>query len=172
MPISDALAHRINELDSEMMAVAAKERGLATSAYLWSQGLFILALVCSVAAAVCGIFFDVSAKVVGGIAALPPLIHFCASNLKLDARFGWHYRKYYAMVALHSRLRFQLPEEPTADNVAAIAKDRDHIVEVLEDDWKKTAATSYGEILRQAESSVKAQSSGTSAGQGPAARGD
>src|ERR1700675_1815415 len=123
MPTSDAITKRINDLDAELLAVAAREKSLAKSAYLWSQGLFIAALLCSVAAAICGLFFNISGKIVGGIATLPPIIAFVATNLKLEARSSWHYKKYYVLQALHSRLVFQLPENPTADNVSSIAID-------------------------------------------------
>jgi hypothetical protein len=136
-------------LDSELTVWRDKERSLARSGYLWSQGLFILALLCSVGAAVAGLFFNLPGHTVGGIAALPPLIAFIATNLKLEARSDWHYRKSYLFDTLHSRLMYQLPAAPTVDNIAAIAHDRDTMVDQMEAEWKKTSAISWTEMLRE-----------------------
>src|SRR5271169_1735159 len=115
MAISPELTARKASLVSELEAANRRAHGNGKSAYIWSQFLFMLALGCSVAAAISGLFFYVSAKIVGGIAALPPLIAFVAVNLKLEARSRWHYKKSYGMDALRSRLVYQLPEEPTVD---------------------------------------------------------
>jgi hypothetical protein len=140
---------RKTALVNELEAARRKAYGNAKSAYLWSQFLFILALGFSVAAAVSGVFFDVSAKIVGGIAALPPLIGFVAVNLKLEGRSSWHYRKSYGMDALRSRLLYQLPEEPTVDNIAAIAEARDKLNDEMQDEWERTITVSWGEMLKQ-----------------------
>jgi hypothetical protein len=149
MPSSHEIAERKARLDAELSEADRKAYGLAKSAYLWSQFLFILALCCSVAAVVSGVFFDISPKIVGGIAALPPLIAFVAINLKLEARSSWHYRKSYAMAALRSRLRFQLPEDPTAEHISAIAQDRDNVIDQMESEWDQTITVNWGEMLKQ-----------------------
>lgn len=159
MPLSQEVIERVSKLDSELKASSAKAYGLARSAYLWSQFLFILALCCSVAAAICGIVFNISPKIVGGIAALPPLIAFIAINVKLEARSSWHYRKSYALDALHSRLIYQLPENPTVDNVAAIARDRDKVITDMEREWDQTITVSWGEMLKQRPATSAHQSS-------------
>jgi hypothetical protein len=150
MPISQEIAERKARLDAELSEADRKAYGLAKSAYLWSQFLFILALCCSVAAVVSGVFFNnISPKIPGGIAALPPLIAFVAINLKLEARSSWHYRKSYAMAALRSRLRFQLPEDTTAEHISAIAQDRDDVIDQMELEWDQTITVNWGEMLKQ-----------------------
>ena len=133
----------------ELNTDSQKYFGLAKSAYLWLQGLFILALCCSVVAAICGLFFEVSGRIVGGIAALPPIIAFVAVDLKLQARSNWHYRKAYALSALRSRLLYQLPAEPTVDNIAAIAKARDDSNDAMEKEWQETMGTNFVDMLKQ-----------------------
>jgi len=158
MPVSEQIAYRINLLDSELVKERDKAYGLAKSAYLWSQFLFTAAILCSVAAAICGLFFNLSGKAVGGIAALPAILAFIAVNLKLEARASWHYRRAYEMNELHSRLLYQLPETPTADNVAAIAKDRDTVINKMHDEWDKTITVNWAEMLKQRQSLPKPQS--------------
>ena len=148
MTTSLELTSRKMTLVNELQAAVRKAHGNARSAYLWSQFLFMLALGCSVAAVISGLFFPISAKIVGGIAALPPLIAFIAVNLKLEARSRWHYKKSYGMDALRSRLLYQLPEEPTVDNIAAIAEARDKLNAAMEEEWQTTMIVNWGEMLR------------------------
>jgi len=68
--LSDEISERKKRLAKELTRVRDRERSLAQSSYIWSQFLFILALLCSVAAAVMGLFFTISARIVGGVAAL------------------------------------------------------------------------------------------------------
>lgn len=147
--LSQELSDRKTQLSAELQSGREKECTLGRNAYIWSQSLFTAALLCSVAAAVCGLFFDVSGKIVGGIAALPPLIAFVAVNLKLEERANWHYRKSNMFESLNSRLRYQLPEIPSADNIAAIARDRDKAVADMESEWEHIKATNFSEMLKQ-----------------------
>ena len=136
-------------LAQELEAEIRKYFGFAKSAYLWLQGLFILSLCCSALAAILGLFLGVPGKIVGGIAALPPIIAFVAVNLKLQARSNWHYRKSYALDALRSRLLYQLPANPTVDDIAAIAKARDDNNDAMEREWQGTMETSFADMLKQ-----------------------
>jgi len=83
--------------------------------------LMALALSCSSGAVVAGFFFS-SGKVAGGLALLPTLIAFMVLNLRLDERKDWHSRKHRELEALRYRLRYQIPDNPTADQIAAIAE--------------------------------------------------
>ena len=170
MTISEEVKERRNNLKGELTEASRREFILAKSAYIWSQGLFILALLCSVAAVAIGLFLNVSAKVVSGIAALPPLIAFVAVNLKLEARSSWHYRKGYAIDELHSRLMYRLPEAPTVDNVDGIARARDQLVSEMEREWDRTITVSWGEMLKQRPSAAAPQSSESSPPQAPVSR--
>jgi len=146
---SGELLDRKAKLSAELAAGRERECALGRHAYIWSQCLFTLALLCSVGAAICGLFFNASGRVVGGIAALPPLIAFLAVNLKLEERANWHYRKSNIFEALNSRLAYQLPETPTADNIAAIARDRDRAVAEMEVEWERTKSANWSQMLRQ-----------------------
>jgi hypothetical protein len=53
------------------------------------------------------------------------------------------------MDALRSRLSYQLPEEPTVDNIAAIAKARDNLNDQMQQEWERTITVSWGEMLKQ-----------------------
>lgn len=148
MPLSEEVKSRKDSLLGELETAIRKAHTNGKSAYLWSQFLFICALSSSVVATAVGLFADVSAKTVGGIAALPPLIAFIGVNLKLESRSRWHYEKEYVMDALRSRLRYQLPEEPSADDIAAIASERDKQNARLEEKWQETNVISWIDLLK------------------------
>jgi hypothetical protein len=100
--------------------------------------LMLVALGCSVTAAIIGIFLSVSSKIVGGIALLPPLIAYGVVNMKFDGKSSWHYRKSKMLSSLRSRLLYQQPEAPTVDNIAAIARERDELDLKMQAEWDKT----------------------------------
>lgn len=120
-----------------------------------SLGVMLTALGCSVAAAVSGVFFSVKPQIVGGIALLPPLLAYAALNMKFDGKSSWHYRKVYALESLLSRLLYQLPEKPTVDNIAAIARERDTMHVEMQSEWDRTLAFNWGGITENSEGQGK-----------------
>jgi hypothetical protein len=147
MSTSPEVQRLIEELAEELKSSASAEARRATRSYFVSQGFMIGALACSVAAAVSGIFFSVSPKTVGGLAALPPLIAYVAVNLKFESRENWYYRESVALESLRSRLKYQLPEEPSVDNVAAIAEARDKLTTSMQGEWYQTITKGLFESL-------------------------
>ena len=136
------------------MAIAECHRnGQMTNAL--SVTLMVLALGCSVGAAISGIFFNVSPKIVGGLAALPPLIAFVAVNLKLEGKEAWHYTKQSKLDAIRSRLLYQLPEFPSADNIAAMASLRDEVNGEMQDEWKNNLRMNWNSIGRSHDLDAK-----------------
>jgi hypothetical protein len=135
---SSEVQSRIERLANELQQAAKQESHRAIRQYFSSQTVLILSLGCSAAAAISGIGFLVSPRIVGTIAILPPLIAYLATSFRLSVRENWYYRKSVALEALRSRLLYQLPEEPTADNVAAIAAARDKLVTDMQQEWYET----------------------------------
>jgi hypothetical protein len=126
---------RIERLADELRQAATAESRRATRSYYFSQAMLFLALGCSLAAAISGIFFSISPKIVGGLAALPPLIAYVAASFRLELRQNWYYRIAVALEALRSRLLYQLPEQPTVDNISAIAAARDKLRIDMQHEW-------------------------------------
>jgi hypothetical protein len=62
------------------------------------------------------------------------------------------------MDALHSRLMYQLPEEPTAENIASIAEARGKVIEDMELEWERAITISWGEMLKQRPAVPKSRS--------------
>jgi hypothetical protein len=149
---------RKTELNDELYDAVGYSESKAVGNYRLSLALMALALSCSLAAGVLGIFTSVPSKIVGGIAVLPPLIAYIAVNLKLEDKSSWHYRKGHALRVLKSRLMYQLPEAPTVDNVAAIADERDKLHVRMQEEWERSLRFNWAAIMQ----APKSQSSGSS----------
>lgn len=134
---------RIEGLANELRQAATADSRRATRAYYFSQVMLFLALGCSLAAAISGIFFSVSPKIVGGLAALPPLIAYVAAGFRLELRQNWYYRSAIALEAFRSRLLYQLPEQPTVDNISAIAQERDKLMIEMQHEWYETITKNF-----------------------------
>jgi hypothetical protein len=147
--ISPEVQRRISALNDELGRAANDEARNATRAYYWSQTLLILSLGCSAVAAICGIFFSISSRIVGGLAAVPPVIAYFAVSFRLLTRENWYYRKSIALGVLRSRLLFQLPEEPTVNHIASIAAERDKLVASMQVEWYETISKGYSESMEQ-----------------------
>jgi hypothetical protein len=144
----------LSEVDKRKNGLACEldgEIGYAESKALANHRLSLVfmafALACSFAAAICGIFLNVPAKIVGGIAILPPLIGYIAVNLKFEAKSMWHYRKSHNLRALKSQLKYQLPEFPEVHDIAAVASERDRVNNKMLEEWKVTLTLNWTGIL-------------------------
>ena len=133
----------VKELEDEIKKTFRSAKG----SHHLSLGLMVLALSCTVVSAVGGIFFRVRSDVVGGIAALSPLVAFIAVNLKLEEKCSWHYRRKDALAALRSRLLYQMPINPTVDDIAAVAEARDILTRDLQKEWEKHLSLNWSGIL-------------------------
>ncbi|HUJ93446.1 MAG TPA: hypothetical protein VLW46_00625 [Candidatus Bathyarchaeia archaeon] len=114
------------------------ERRAALLDYI-SLGLAVIALGCTVAAAVLGIFTSVPSKIVGGIAGLPAVIGSVALALKVDVKASWHYRKAVKTRALLRRLCFEGPEPMTTEYITSISAEFNRLDETMAEERPRTS---------------------------------
>lgn len=149
MEIAEELLKRKEDLSKELDRAISQESHLAHLNHRFSVCFMVAALSCSVSAAILGFWTDVSSKVVGGLAILPALIAFVAVNLKLERKSSWHYRKRDGLQALRSRLLYQQPVSPSADNIAAIAEAWDKLNQQMQEEWDKDMALNWSGLQTQ-----------------------
>jgi hypothetical protein len=138
-PSHEVLARKkalLKELETD---IAASYR-YANMHHQISGCLMLVALGCSVGAFVGGVWGRVDGKTLGGLAGLSPLIAFLAVNLKLEAKSSWYFRINDAFSSLRSRLEYQIPEIPTVEDVAMIAKDRENVKSAMQKEWDRGLA--------------------------------
>jgi len=143
---SSEIQRRMEALALELKQAANEESHRATISYFSSQTAIIVSLGCGVLAAIIGGVFDMYPRAVGGIAALPPLIAYLATSFRLELRQNWYYRKAARLDALRSRSLYQLPEEPTAEHISAIAAARDKLVIDMQHEWYETITKNFLEF--------------------------
>jgi hypothetical protein len=168
MDTSVAINKRRQQLGHELTEDIRDSRKNAKVNHLTSVVLMVIALLCSVVAAVFGLILK-EPKTSGALAILPPLIAFIVTNLKLDGKACWYFNRVNAFEALRSRLLYELPEPPSADNIAAVSHDRTIVVETLEKDWDQHLMLDWSALSKPPTvTGVKPQSTESSGDPHPA----
>ena len=148
MTLSAELEKRRERLAEVLDRHALQTRKRARWNHRTAMALMVLSVLCSVTAAGLGFFTSQSSRLVGGIAILTPLIAYVAVNLKLEGKASWHHRKSNALRALCSRLRYELPEEPTAEEIANVSKAYDALNVVMQREWDATLSFNWRGLNR------------------------
>jgi len=136
-PQTSVLTSRIDGLQAELLAAIKYERTRAVVDYWIAVTMMLVALGASAWAGFGGLFHGLTAEHAGSLALIPGVLALVESNLKFAGKSDWHYRKLYALENLSSRLRFQLPVAPSADQIAAIASERDQLKVAMNKEWEQ-----------------------------------
>ena len=141
--MDDQLNSRKVQLRQELEIAITSVQRRAKRAHWLGICLMLTALICSLGTGIAGLTALLGQKVLGALALVPGAAAIAASRFRLQARSNWHHRKYNALNALRSRLLYQMPVEPTADQIAAIAKERDSLNEQMQAQWQKEVASDW-----------------------------
>jgi hypothetical protein len=143
MPPTPEIQRRVDALKEQLDEEIVHSWEKAKRNHLANLILMIIALAASVIAGLGGITNALSAQTTGAVALLPGLMALVAVTMKFQGKAGWHYRKRDALKNLKSRLCFELPESPSADNVAAIAKEKRELTIAMQDEWERDLTLSW-----------------------------
>jgi hypothetical protein len=144
MPVDDRQASVEEELQDQ---VYFSERKASLNHYA-SLALMGLALGCTIAASVLGIFSLASARVVGGLAGLPAVIAFVAITLQLEAKSSWHYQKAVKTRTLLRRLRHQGPDPMTIEYIAGISEEFNLLDETMAEERLRNLTLNWRSLLQ------------------------
>lgn len=149
MPPSDEVRERISDLTDELNS-GIKYDHLRDIANHWTAfWLMLLALAASAAAALGGISGHLTAQQTGFFAAVPGVIVLFGSTLKFQEKSNWHYRRKNGLKSLRRRLLYELPESPTADDVAAISEGLRQFEDLMLKSWEEELAFNWATFLRK-----------------------
>jgi hypothetical protein len=137
MTIEPEIQARIRRLTQELDALIKPSGERAMQTHWLTIGFMLIALMCSGLAGIGGIAGFLPKTLIGILALVPVAVAIAAMTFKPQARSSWHCRKSDALNSLRSRLLYQLPVQPSADNVAAIARARDELIEQMQAEWDK-----------------------------------
>lgn len=151
MPPSEEVSFRITNLTKELDSGIAYDNLRDVANHWTAFGLMLLALAASAVAAIGGISGYLTAKEAGFFAAVPGAIALVASTMKFQEKSNWHYRRKNGLKSLRRRLHYELPESPSADNVAAISEGLRKFEEVMQKSWEEELAFSWATFSRKKE---------------------
>jgi hypothetical protein len=146
MSVTTDVQSRIESLNAEFTNTVRHYQRLARLNYRFALVLMICTLGASGVAGIGGIFFGLKAEATGGIALLPGILALVATVLKPQGRANWHYRKKDALNALRRSLLYELPESPTAADVAKIASAWAALDTKMNDEWEKNFALNWSQF--------------------------
>jgi hypothetical protein len=136
--MADTQQARVKQFQDELESAITHYRSLAKRAYRQNIGLVSATLVTSLAAGMLGVLTKVDQKYIGAIALLPGFFAACSTTLRLQAKANQHYRRKDALQLLRNRLLFELPEAPTASDIAELSKAWGVLTDRMNDDWEKS----------------------------------
>jgi hypothetical protein len=122
---SDIISGRAADLKKELDASIKRHTNAAMRNHWCLQALITIAILSSIVAGLGGItlLFINHPRILGTLALMPGIMAFIAGTMKFQDKASRHARYKEGLRELRQRLVYQLPEFPTADNVAAIAAD-------------------------------------------------
>src|SRR6266571_364762 len=103
MATTSAVEARVSALRAQLEGAISHHKRLAEVDHWLTIVLVTTAILASAAAGLGGLFLGWSAKTTGGIASIPGLLALAGSQLKLQGKSHWHYRKRDALAALLNR---------------------------------------------------------------------
>src|SRR5438067_811541 len=149
------LRKRKEGIDASLEKDIVFEKRLGRLNYWLLNAFVAISLGSTVAAALGGLFFDWDKKLIGGLAAVPALLAFTATQLKFRYKSEWHYRKSLALANILSRLRLQTSLLPMQDEIKGLDEERWDINKALEDEWNRNHFPDLDEISRRASEIAK-----------------
>jgi hypothetical protein len=151
MPPSEEIQKRITDLTRELDSAIPYDNLRDVANHWTAFGLMFFALAASAIAALGGISGYLTAKQTGFFAAVPGAIALFASTMKFQEKSNWHYRRKNGLKSLRRRLSYELPESPTADNVAAISEGLRKFEDLMQKSWEEELAFSWAAFTRKKE---------------------
>jgi hypothetical protein len=135
---------RLDWLRSGLREETSRYLKLARRNYYFAYALMGLTLASSIAASAAA-FAGWSKEAVGLLALMPGFLAVIATGLKLQERANWHYRKYDDLNGLLRRALFDLPEMPTAADIAEVSHAWTKLDKDMSVEWENKLALDWSQ---------------------------
>jgi hypothetical protein len=127
---------RMLNLRREVEELSAAGRRWGKRNYLAAYAVVILTVVSSGAAGAAA-FLDQDPGLVGVLALMPGLLTLAATQLKLQARSNWHFKKRSFLNRLLAKIKYQTRDNPSAEELASLAEEFSRIEVEMEAEWQQ-----------------------------------
>ena len=149
MVYSDEIKARRSELTGTLADDGKFEKKRAVVDYWIAIISMIVALASSFIAGLGGLSGRLGAGTTGAIALIPGAMALLAATLKFEGKSNWHYMKYYALKALGDRIKFEMPIEITADQIAQLSKERRDLIASLNKEWETSLSLNWNQFQQR-----------------------
>jgi hypothetical protein len=131
------LGEKLKLLSNELDTNSARELHLARWSHWLNVGAMAATLLTTGVAVVYGFMPGHSSQLTALLALLPGGIALLATSLKFQSRCDWHYKKHYALMALSRKVRIELPDVPTQEQLTDISQTLGKLEMDTEGSWEK-----------------------------------
>jgi hypothetical protein len=131
---------RGDELALSFRADHKKYLWLGRANYHSALAIRWLASAAGLLAGILGLAKVLEGPTVGAIAGTGGLLLAFGRDLQLQQKANWHYTRAEAALRFLNRLKFQLPLNPTAEDISTLAKDYDDFNENMTRQWDQRIA--------------------------------
>jgi hypothetical protein len=131
------ISEKLDMLFEELDAASRRELKLAHWSHWLNVGAMAATLITTGVAVVYGLMPNHSSQITAMLALLPGGIALLATSLKLQERCDWHYKKHYALMALIRKIKIELPDSPTQEQVTDISQTLGKLDMDTEGAWEK-----------------------------------
>jgi hypothetical protein len=146
MMVNFDVQSRADGLDTQLNDDIKYETLRAVGDYWIALVLMLIALGSSAAAGLGGLAWNWSPQRTGAIALIPGVVAVIAATMKFEGKSNWHYRKLYGFSSLKSRLLYELPLQPSADNIAGLSEERRDLIKEMEREWEAVLSLSWSQF--------------------------
>jgi hypothetical protein len=137
---------RAAELEKRLSTDIWHEVVRAKGDYWVAVILMIITLGSSCAAGLGGLAFHWTVQSTAIVALIPGAAAIIATTMKFEAKSNWHYTKLYALDGLKSRLKLELPENPSVGDVAALSQERRELIKKMKSEWDATLLLNWSQF--------------------------
>jgi hypothetical protein len=142
----EEVLQRQTDLAEELARKATRAGVLGKRNHSIVVTMAVLAVCASVAAGLLGLLELLSSKWIGTLALLPAGLTVASSTLKLQAKANWYYESELGLNNLLHRLRYELPDPPSVDNVAAVSEAWRTFATERENIWSRTLTLDWSNL--------------------------
>jgi hypothetical protein len=144
----DTIDQKLKKLSEELEQASKKQWTLAKGSHWLNVSAMVLTLLTTGAAVAYGLYPGAQARYTAGLALVPGGIAILASTLKFQQKGDYHHRRYIGLMALVRAIKFELPEQPTQEEVTAISKALSQLEIDMESMWEQNVGFKWTRFLK------------------------
>ena len=162
--MADDVTSRVRRFRTELKQEQQQSLRLGRWNYRAAYVLTIVAVICSAAAGILGLGWDIDQRIVALLALVPAIAVTVSSQFKWQDKANWHYRKHVEARAMLRRIDYELPAFPTEAQLADLVRGYSLKEKELNDSWEQDLRFEMAAEEAEAEADEGAATEGEEGG--------